>query len=98
MSAERGLDAIEDSGRRLADSAQDAAGRAGASVQAGMARVSERAQDLAQQASDRVERLTGKPVEAWGRDVRAYVEAHPLQAVAATIGLGYLIGKLLSRR
>lgn len=44
-----------------------------------------------------VERLTGRPLEAWGRDSRPHVRSHPLQAVAITIGPGFLLGKLLAR-
>jgi len=36
-------------------------------------------------------------VEAWSRDARNYVRSHPMQAVAITIGLGFLLGKLLAR-
>jgi ElaB/YqjD/DUF883 family membrane-anchored ribosome-binding protein len=44
-----------------------------------------------------VERLTGRPVER-GAGTRATTFAvHPMQAVAITIGLGFLLGKLLAR-
>jgi ElaB/YqjD/DUF883 family membrane-anchored ribosome-binding protein len=46
---------------------------------------------------DQVQRLTGRPLDAWLRDVRGYVQEHPLQAVAVTIGLGFVLGKLLAR-
>jgi ElaB/YqjD/DUF883 family membrane-anchored ribosome-binding protein len=44
-----------------------------------------------------VERLTGRPMESWMRDARRYVQAHPLQAVALTVGLGFVLGKILAR-
>jgi len=46
---------------------------------------------------DQVERLTGRPMESWMRDARRYVQAHPLQAVALTVGLGFVLGKILAR-
>jgi ElaB/YqjD/DUF883 family membrane-anchored ribosome-binding protein len=56
---------------------------------------------LAGEAQDRigqqVERLTGRPMDSWMHDARQYVQEHPLQAVAMTIGLGFVLGKLMSR-
>ncbi|MGH7279727.1 MAG: DUF883 family protein [Candidatus Rokuibacteriota bacterium] len=98
----------EGTARRVADSAQDAASRAGTYVQsqAGRAseraqefadRASERAQDLAENARGQVVRLTGKPIESWTADLRRFVSDHPLQAFAITVGVGYLLGKLMQR-
>lgn len=84
--------------RRTIDSAVDVAGRAGAYLQARMGQVSARAQDLARDADVRVERITGKRIESWTGDARRAVREHPLRAVAVTIGLGYVLGKLLTRR
>jgi ElaB/YqjD/DUF883 family membrane-anchored ribosome-binding protein len=36
-------------------------------------------------------------MESWTRDARRYVQQHPLQAVALTIGLGFVLGKILAR-
>ena len=44
-----------------------------------------------------VERLTGRSMDTWTRDARHYVREHPLQAVALTIGLGFVLGKILGR-
>ncbi len=44
-----------------------------------------------------VEQLTGRSMDAWTRDARHYVREHPLQAVALTIGLGFVLGKILGR-
>ena len=44
-----------------------------------------------------VERLTGRPVDSWMHDARRYVQDHPLQAIALTIGLGFVLGKVLAR-
>jgi ElaB/YqjD/DUF883 family membrane-anchored ribosome-binding protein len=85
-------------GRRLVDEAQQVASRAGAFMQSRMGDVSERAQDFAQDASARVERLTGRPIESWATDARKIVRRHPLGAMAVTIGLGYILGKLLTPR
>ena len=46
---------------------------------------------------EQVERLTGRPMESWMGDARRYVQDHPLQAVAITIGLGFVLGKILAR-
>jgi len=55
------------------------------------------ASDAQEMIGDQVERLTGRPVESWLRDARRYVQEHPLQAVALTIGLGFVLGKILAR-
>jgi len=87
--------------RRMAGDAQDVAARAGSYAQ-------ERAQEMAERASgfmsqrardvgDQVERMTGRPADAWMRDARRFVQNHPLQAVALTVGLGFVLGKILAR-
>ena len=56
-----------------------------------------RARDL----SEQVERLTGRSMASWTRDARRdarrYVQQHPLRSVALTIGLGFVLGKILAR-
>ena len=71
--------------RRL-ESVSGQAERAGAYVQG-------RARDVREQ----VERLTGRSMESWTEDLRRYVQQHPLQAVAITIGVGFVLGKILAR-
>jgi len=44
-----------------------------------------------------VERYTGRPAETWLRDARRFVQDHPLKAVAITVGLGFVLGKILAR-
>ena len=76
-------------GRRLesvSGHTQEMADRAGAYVHG-------RARDV----SEQVERLTGRSMESWTCDVRRYVQQHPVQAVALTIGLGFVLGKILAR-
>jgi ElaB/YqjD/DUF883 family membrane-anchored ribosome-binding protein len=94
---DRGMDrmmrAAESGARHITDTAQEAASRAGSYAQAGMGR----ALDLAEDAGDQMERLTGRPLEAWASDVRRLVQSYPLQAIAITIGVGYLLGKILRR-
>jgi ElaB/YqjD/DUF883 family membrane-anchored ribosome-binding protein len=46
---------------------------------------------------EQVERLTGRPMESWMDDLRGYVREHPLQAIAMTIGVGFVLGKILAR-
>jgi len=87
--------------RRMAGDAQDMAARAGSYAQ-------ERAQEMAERASgfmsqrardvgDQVERMTGRSADAWMRDARRFVQNHPLQAVALTVGLGFVLGKIMAR-
>ncbi len=89
------------SARRAAGDAQDMAARAGGYAQ-------ERAQELAERASgfmsqrardvgQQVERVTGRSADAWMRDGRRFVQDHPLKAVAITVGVGFLLGKILAR-
>jgi ElaB/YqjD/DUF883 family membrane-anchored ribosome-binding protein len=84
--------------RRFVDGAQHVAARAGASVQSRLGDVSDRAQDFAQDANARVERLTGRSIESRAADTRRLVRQHPLAALAITTGLGYVVGKLLIER
>ncbi|MBI2216976.1 MAG: hypothetical protein HYU51_06720 [Candidatus Rokubacteria bacterium] len=95
--ADRVREASTETTRRVVDSTQDVAERAGAYIQARMSGVSERAQDMAQRANARVAELTGRPIESWAADARAAVRQHPLAAVAIAIGLGYLAGKVATR-
>jgi ElaB/YqjD/DUF883 family membrane-anchored ribosome-binding protein len=57
-------------------------------------RIATDAQDVL---GEQVERLTGRPMESWMGDARRYVQDHPLQAIAITIGLGFVLGKILAR-
>jgi len=88
-------------GRRLVESARDAAERAGAHAQTSVSRLSDRAQsvagDLAEDAREQVERFTGRKVDAWADDLRRFVQDRPLQAVLITVAVGYVLGKLLKR-
>lgn len=97
-------DESEAASRRLVASAQDAAARtgesvrrAGAYVQTRIGDAAERAQHLAQGANGRIAELTGRPIQAWPDDARKLVRDHPFQAIAATIGLGYVLGKVMLR-
>jgi ElaB/YqjD/DUF883 family membrane-anchored ribosome-binding protein len=98
---DRRIDAMTDAGvtgaRRVIESAQDIASRAGCYVQASVDRVSGRARDLAQDAGHRAE-AARETVRSWTTTAHRAVTAHPLQAIAATVGVGYLVGKLLRRR
>ena len=87
------LATAQDVAHRTGDSVR----RAGASVQTGIARVGQRAQDLAHEANDRIRRLTGHPVQEWPAEAQRTVRAHPVRALAATVGLGYVLGKVLLR-
>jgi ElaB/YqjD/DUF883 family membrane-anchored ribosome-binding protein len=80
---ERIGDTAQRSARRMAGEAQDMAYRAGSYAQ-------ERAQAM-------MERYTGRPADRWVQDARRFVQDHPLQAVAITVGLGFVLGKILAR-
>jgi ElaB/YqjD/DUF883 family membrane-anchored ribosome-binding protein len=70
-------------------------------IPAGFRDAGERAGSYVQQTIedllDRARALTGD-ADGWIADLREMVRAHPLQALAATIGIGYVIGKLARRR
>ena len=83
--------------RRAIESAQDAAARAGSYVQARIGRMSGPAQDLARSAGDRLASARGA-MTSWAGSARRLVKDHPLQAMAAAVGIGYVAGKLLRRR
>jgi ElaB/YqjD/DUF883 family membrane-anchored ribosome-binding protein len=55
------------------------------------------AQERAHDVNDQVERLTGRSMESWTRDAGRYVREHPIQAIALTIGVGFVLGKILAR-
>ena len=94
-------DQAADQGRRLMDTARDAAERAGSYAQASVNRFSSRAQnvagDLAGDARVQVERFTGRDIEAWTSDLRRFVQERPLQAILVTAAVGYVLGKILKR-
>ena len=83
---ERITDTAQRSARRIAGDAQEIAERAGTYVA-----------QHARHADDQIARLTGRPSDAWMRDARRFVKDHPLQAVALTVGLGFVLGKILAR-
>jgi ElaB/YqjD/DUF883 family membrane-anchored ribosome-binding protein len=102
---ERRLESIGESAqrsaRRVAADAQDIAARAGSYAQ-------ERAQEIAGRAGgyvsertremgDQLQRFTGRSTDAWMRDARRFVQDHPLQAVALTVALGFVLGKIVAR-
>lgn len=92
---EETMDQATEATRNARDTARDVAGRAGAWMQSAVGRASDRAQDLARGAGDRVSRITGVPVESWSVEARRVIREHPLQAIAIAVGLGYVVGKAL---
>ena len=83
--------------RKAAQAVQDVAERAGTYVQHQATHLADRAQDLAREANERLKAYTGRPLDDWVADIRDVVRRHPLQALAATIGLGYVLGKVMRR-
>jgi ElaB/YqjD/DUF883 family membrane-anchored ribosome-binding protein len=80
-------------GERWTEQAGELAQRAREAVEPAGGRIA----DLAARADERVADLTGRPVGAWLGEVRALVRDHPLPAIALTLGLGYVVGKILRR-
>jgi ElaB/YqjD/DUF883 family membrane-anchored ribosome-binding protein len=102
---ERRLESIGDtaqrSARRLAGEAQDMASRASGYAQERAQEMADRAgsyvQQRARDANTKLEQLTGRGAESWMSDTRRFVQDHPFQAIALTIGLGFVLGKILAR-
>jgi len=66
-------------------------------VQSRINRVSDRAQDLASDAGEQLSQLRSSMVPYMDQAKR-FVQDRPLQAIALTIGLGFVLGKLLGGR
>ena len=96
-----GLTDATERGKQLMDTARETAERAGSYAQDSMSRWSDRAQDVAgdfaHDARAGVERFTGVDLDAWGSDIRRFVQERPLQAMLVTIAIGYVLGKILKR-
>jgi ElaB/YqjD/DUF883 family membrane-anchored ribosome-binding protein len=87
------MDGERRAGERWTEQAGEAAARAGEAAHATGTRLA----DLAERADERVAEVTGRPAGAWLGELRALVRDHPLPAIALTLGLGYLVGKILRR-
>jgi len=83
-----------ESGRRTAEAAAE---RAGEEARAGVRRLRRGAREVAGDVDDRMARLTGRSTSEWMTELRGFVRDHPLQTLAVTVGVGYLIGKLTRR-
>ena len=75
----------------------DAAECAGAYVQTQIGQISDRARDVARALGESVERYAGRPAGVLVSDAREYVRGHPLQMLGAMVGVGYILGKLMTR-
>jgi ElaB/YqjD/DUF883 family membrane-anchored ribosome-binding protein len=82
--------------RDLADATRDGMACAADRARAQAARISRRAAELAGDA--------GAAMEAWTADARAaatrsgdWITGHPLQVLAATVTLGYVLGRIVFR-
>jgi ElaB/YqjD/DUF883 family membrane-anchored ribosome-binding protein len=82
---------------RRMEAVGDTAARAASSMQSRLNRVSERAQGLASDAGDQISELRGS-MEPYMDQARRFVRERPLQAIAVTVGLGFVLGKLLGGR
>jgi ElaB/YqjD/DUF883 family membrane-anchored ribosome-binding protein len=86
---------LEDAARRVADAGRDTASRATEYLRGGLDRAGDYAQDWSGKASDQIAALTGRPPEAWTRELRSFVEQHPMRSLLITVGIGYALGKLV---
>ncbi|NMG35158.1 DUF883 family protein [Azoarcus sp. TTM-91] len=74
---------------RLSGSAQEAVGRVTEAAASAMRDVGARGEELGHQLMDKQ--------EVWMENARGCVRDHPLAAVAAAVGVGLLLSRLLSR-
>jgi ElaB/YqjD/DUF883 family membrane-anchored ribosome-binding protein len=81
---------------RRMESMGDTAARAASSMQNRLNRVSERAQDYVSEAGGQFSQIRGS-MGPYMEQARRFVQDRPLQAIALTIGLGFVLGKLLGR-
>jgi len=81
---------------RRMDAMGDTAARAASSMQNRLNRVSERAQDFASDAGEQLSQIGGS-MGPYMEQARRFVQDRPLQAIALTVGLGFVLGKLLGR-
>lgn len=81
---------------RRMDAIGDTAARAASSMQGRLNRVSERAQDFASDTGDQLSQFRGS-MGPYMEQARRFVQDRPLQAIALTVGLGFVLGKLLGR-
>jgi ElaB/YqjD/DUF883 family membrane-anchored ribosome-binding protein len=81
---------------RRMDAIGDTAARAAGSMQHRLNRVSERAQGFASDAGDQLSQIRGS-MDPYMDQARRFVQDRPLQAIALTIGLGFVLGKLFGR-
>lgn len=88
---------LGDAARRMAEAGRETASRTTEYVRDGLDRAADYAHGLSAKASDQIADLTGRPPEAWTRDLRGFVEHHPMKSLLITIGIGYLLGKVVRR-
>ena len=81
---------------RRMDAMGDTAARAASSMQGRLNRVSDRAQDFASGAGEQLSQFRGS-MDLYMEQARRFVQDRPLQAIALTVGLGFVLGKLLGR-
>jgi hypothetical protein len=91
------VEPLADAAHRAVAVGRDATSRTTEYVRDGLGRVADYAHGLTAKASDQIAELTGRPPEAWSRELRRLVEQHPLQSLLVTVGLGYALGKVIRR-
>jgi ElaB/YqjD/DUF883 family membrane-anchored ribosome-binding protein len=79
------------------DMAGDLAAKASDSIREYTGRADDAAESVARKMDDASDYLHDADTGRLGSDIASYVKEHPLQAVAAAVVGGFLIGRMLSR-
>jgi len=88
---------LGEAARRVAEAGRETASRTTEYVRDGLGRAADYAHDWSTKASGQIAELTGQPPEAWTRQLRSFVEQHPMKSLLITVGIGYVLGKVVRR-
>jgi plasmid stabilization system protein ParE len=80
---------------RIVAGRREAASRVASFVRDGVDRANGYVQAWTGVASDAITDATGRPPEAWGRQLRRFVEQSPVKALALAIAAGVLVGRAM---
>ena len=86
---------LNEAARHATEVGRDAASRASEYVRDGLERAADYAQDWSSRAGEQISELTGRPAAEWTRELRGFIEQHPIKSLLITVSLGYVLGKLV---
>jgi ElaB/YqjD/DUF883 family membrane-anchored ribosome-binding protein len=86
---------LGETARRVAEAGRETASRATDYVRDGLGLAADLAHDWSSKAGDQIADLTGRPPDVWTRELRGFVEQNPMKSLLITIGIGYVLGKLM---